>query len=82
MISPALLDDIPCARIGITQLDQIWEPMMAAMMGAGMREFTDAEKRRYEELQTSNKYINEVVGYDILQGRTADGSAFDEHEYD
>ncbi|KAH9861916.1 hypothetical protein IAQ61_010117 [Plenodomus lingam] len=75
VLSPALLDEIPCARIGITRLDQVWAPLIAQMMGPGMREFSEAERVRYEEVRRTKKYINEVVGYDILQGRTADGSS-------
>lgn len=81
VVSPALLDDVPCARIGITQLDQIWEPLIAQMMGPGRREFTEQEQVRYEELKMSKKFINEIMGYDILQGRTPDGGdSEDEHE--
>ncbi|KAF2846029.1 hypothetical protein T440DRAFT_433495 [Plenodomus tracheiphilus IPT5] len=82
VLSPALLDDIPCARVGITQLDQIWAPLMAQMMGPGMREFTEQERIGFEELKVSKKYINAVVGYNILQGRTADGSDFDDEPED
>ncbi|EAT78101.1 hypothetical protein SNOG_14561 [Parastagonospora nodorum SN15] len=32
-----------------------------------------AERRCYEELAVSNKFVNEIMGYDILQGRPADG---------
>ncbi|KNG52647.1 f-box domain-containing protein [Stemphylium lycopersici] len=81
VVSPALLDDIPCTQIGITQLDQIWAPLMGQMMEPGTRDFTEQEKRRYEELKISKKFINEVMGYDILQGRAADGGETDdEHE--
>jgi hypothetical protein len=61
------LDDIPCTSIGITQLDQIWEPGIAEMMKSESRAFTAQEKARYEELQVSKKYINEIMGYDILR---------------
>lgn len=67
VVSPALLDDIPCTSIGITQLDQIWEPGIAEMMKPERRAFTAQEKLRYEELQGSKKYINEIMGYDILR---------------
>lgn len=67
VVSPALLDDIPCTSIGITQLDQIWEPGIAQMIRPESRAFTAAEKLRYEELQGSKKYINEIMGYDILR---------------
>ena len=81
MVSPALLDDIPCTQIGITQLDQIWAPLIGQMMEPGTRDFTEQEKMRYEELKMSKKFINEVMGYDILQGRAADGGETDdEHE--
>ncbi|CAO2656069.1 Nn.00g048720.m01.CDS01 [Neocucurbitaria sp. VM-36] len=83
VISPALLDDIPCARIGITQLDQIWVPLIAQMMEPGRRDFTEQEQLRYEELMVSKKFINEIMGYDILRGRTVDGGDSDdddEHE--
>lgn len=76
--SPALLDDIPCAKIGITQLDQIWWPLIEQMMQPGSREFSEEAKARHEEVKMSRKYINEVVGYDILRGRTADGSVSEE----
>ncbi|EUC41840.1 hypothetical protein COCMIDRAFT_105101 [Bipolaris oryzae ATCC 44560] len=81
VVSPALLDDIPCTQIGITQLDQIWAPLIAQMMGPGSRDCSELEKRRYEELKLSGKFINEVMGYDILQGRAADGGELDDdHE--
>lgn len=81
VVSPALLDDIPCTQIGITQLDQIWAPLIAQMMGSGSRDCSEQEKRRYEELKLSGKFINEVMGYDILQGRAADGGELDDdHE--
>ena len=73
VISPALLDDIPCASIGITQLDQIWEPLMTEMMRPESREFTEHQMARYEEVKASKKFINELMGYDILRGRPADG---------
>jgi hypothetical protein len=78
VVSPALLDDLPCTKIGITQLDQIWRPLIAQMMGPGSREFTEQEKACYEELTISNKFINEIMGYDILQGRPADGGNSDD----
>lgn len=65
--SPALLDDIPCTSIGITQLDQIWSPGIAELMKPERRASTAAEKLRYDEVQGSRKYINEIMGYDILQ---------------
>jgi hypothetical protein len=81
VVSPALLDDIPCTQIGITQLDQIWAPLIAHMMEPGARNFTEQERIRYEELKMSKKFINEVMGYDILRGRAADGGeSDDEHE--
>lgn len=73
VVSPALLDDIPCARIGITQLEDIWGPLVAQMMAPEERTFTEQQRERYEELNMSRKYINEVVGYDILHGRTLEG---------
>jgi hypothetical protein len=72
VVSPALLDDIPCTSIGITQLDQIWEPGIAEMMKPESRVFTASEKLRYEELQMSKKYINEIMGYDILRVSAAE----------
>ncbi|CAN9253936.1 unnamed protein product [Alternaria alternata] len=81
VVSPALLDDIPCTQIGITQLDQIWVPLIAHMMEPGARNFTEQERIRYDELKMSKKFINEVMGYDILRGRAADGGeSDDEHE--
>ncbi|KAF2747552.1 hypothetical protein M011DRAFT_402391 [Sporormia fimetaria CBS 119925] len=71
--SPALLDDIPCASIGITQLEQIFEPMMARMMAPDSREFTEQQKMRYEEVRRSKHYFQELMGYDILSGQAADG---------
>ncbi|KAH9880164.1 hypothetical protein J1614_002190 [Plenodomus biglobosus] len=81
VFSPALLDDIPCARIG----------HHAARSDLGAADGTDdgdlgwgslarQERSRYEEVKWSSKYINEVVGYDVLQGRTADGSDFDDDD--
>ncbi len=67
VVSPALLDDIPCTSIGITQLDQIWEPGIAELMKPESRAFTAAEKVRHEGLKFSNKYVNEIMGYDILR---------------
>jgi hypothetical protein len=105
VVSPALLDDLPCTKIGkpvpmygvrtacktyadsvyrrsgITQLDQIWRPLIAQMMRSESREFTEQEKSCYAELAISNKFINEIMGYDILQGRPADGGdSEDENE--
>lgn len=81
VVSPALLDDLPCTKIGITQLDQIWRPLIAQMMRPGSRDFTEEQRRRYEELVVSNKFVNEIMGYDILQGRPADGGDSDtEHD--
>lgn len=77
VVSPALLDDIPCTKIGITELDQIWKPLIAQMMAPGNRDFTEQERRSYEELTVSNKFVNEIMGYDILQGRPADGGDSD-----
>ncbi|KAF2000412.1 hypothetical protein P154DRAFT_522603 [Amniculicola lignicola CBS 123094] len=71
--SRALLDDIPCTSIGITQLDQIWEPVIAEMMRPESRDLTEHQKARYEEVRASKKYINELMGYDVLRGRPADG---------
>lgn len=73
VVSPALLDDLPCTKIGITQLDQIWRPLIAQMMQPGSREFSEQERRCYEEVTISNKFVNEIMGYDILQSRPADG---------
>jgi hypothetical protein len=58
VISPALLDDIPCTSIGITQLDQIWAPVIEELMKPEKHTLTAAENLRY---------INEIIGYDILQ---------------
>ncbi|KAF2121837.1 hypothetical protein BDV96DRAFT_130631 [Lophiotrema nucula] len=71
--SPALLDDIPCASIGITQLDQIWTPMMERLMEPDSREFTEQDKTKFHEVTASKQYINELMGYDILRGRPVDG---------
>ncbi|ORY09778.1 hypothetical protein BCR34DRAFT_486792 [Clohesyomyces aquaticus] len=78
--SPALLDDIPCASIGITQLDQIWEPLIIDMMKPESRAFTEQQKVRYEEVRASKKFINEIMGYDILRGRPADGDDREEDD--
>ncbi|KAH8727154.1 hypothetical protein GQ44DRAFT_725442 [Phaeosphaeriaceae sp. PMI808] len=78
VVSPALLDDMPCTKIGITQLDQIWRPLIAQMMRPGSREFSEHERACYEELAISNKFINEIMGYDILQGRPIDGGDSDD----
>jgi hypothetical protein len=77
VVSPALLDDLPCTKIGITQLDQIWRPLIAQMMRPESREFSEQEKMCYEDLTMSNKFINEIMGYDILQGRHPDGEDSD-----
>jgi hypothetical protein len=80
VVSPALLDDIPCASIGVTQLDQIWEPLVAQMMNADSRAFSVEAKRRHRDVQSSKKYINEVMGYDVSRMTAPDGGGFDEHE--
>lgn len=80
--SPALLDDIPCTSIGVTALDQIWEPLIADMMRPGSREFTERQKARYGEVRASRKYINELMGYDVLRGRPAEGEDSDGEEGD
>jgi hypothetical protein len=77
VISPALLDDLPCASIGITQLDQIWEPLIKDMMRPESREFTEHQKREFLEVRASKKYVNELMGYDILRGRPAEGDDSD-----
>ncbi|PSN62795.1 hypothetical protein BS50DRAFT_577691 [Corynespora cassiicola Philippines] len=76
--SPALLDDIPCTSIGITQLDQIWEPLVADMMMPGSRDFTESQKLKHAEVMASKKFINELMGYDILRGRPLDDGADDD----
>jgi hypothetical protein len=73
VISPALLDDIPCASIGITRLDQIWEPLISDMMETESRDFTEHQRANYYEVMANKKYINELMGYDVLRGRPADG---------
>jgi hypothetical protein len=80
--SPALLDDIPCTSIGITQLDKIFAPLIAELMGPASREFTEHQKIRYEEVQRSKCYVNEIMGYDILRGRLADGDDSEAEEDD
>ncbi|PVI06987.1 hypothetical protein DM02DRAFT_495534, partial [Periconia macrospinosa] len=76
--SPALLDDIPCSTIRITQLDQIWEPLVQQGMSAERSEFTAKEKQRFAEVMASRGFLNEVMGYDILRGRPAVGDEEDE----
>lgn len=76
--SHALLDDIPCSSIGITQLDQIWTPLIVEGMGAQSMEFTQHERERYEQVRTSRNFVNELMGYDILRGRPADEDDADE----
>jgi hypothetical protein len=78
VVSPALLDDLPCTKIGITQLDQIWRPLIAQMMRPGSREFSEQQRSNYEELIISNKFVNEIMGYDILQSRPVDGDESDD----
>jgi hypothetical protein len=80
VISPALLDDMPCTKVGITKLDQIWRPLIAQMMCPTSREFSAQERLCYEELKVSNKFANEIMGYDILgyEGRPADAGDSDE----
>lgn len=80
--SPALLDDIPCTSIGITQLDQIWQPLMTELMRADSREFTEHQRERYVEVRASKKYINELMGYDVLRGRRAEGDDSDAEDED
>lgn len=82
VVSPALLDDIPCTSIGITQLDQIWEPGIAEMMKPRSRAFTAQEKTRYEEVQASRKYINAIMGYDILRVSTPESIDIDDEVED
>ena len=76
--SHALLDDIPCSSIGITQLDQIWEPLIAEGMRSDSREFTQQERDRHEEVRASRNFLNELMGYDILRGRPADADDSDD----
>jgi hypothetical protein len=78
VVSPALLDDLPCTKIGITQLDQIWRPLIAQMMLPGSRDFSERERACYEELTISKKFVNEIMGYDVLQGRPPDGGDSDD----
>ena len=80
VVSGALLDDIPCASIGITQLDQIWEPLIAEMMKPGGRDFTEHQKANYQEVMASRKFINELMGYDVLRGRPVDEDDSDDDE--
>jgi hypothetical protein len=49
-------------------------------MEPGMRDFTETERIRYEELKISRKFINEVMGFDVLRGRVADGGVSDDHD--
>jgi hypothetical protein len=49
-------------------------------METGARDFTEQERIRYEELKMSKKFINEVMGYDILRGRAADGGELDDEQ--
>ncbi|KAF1956470.1 hypothetical protein CC80DRAFT_492039 [Byssothecium circinans] len=76
--SPALLDDIPCSSIGITQLDQIWEPLIVQGMKPESREFTQQDKERYREVTASRNFLNEFMGYDILRGRPPDADDSDD----
>lgn len=78
--SPALLDDIPCSSIGITQLDQIWEPFIAEGMRVESREFTAQEKERHAQIMSSRNFVNELIGYDILRGRPPDEDDVEEAE--
>jgi len=78
VVSPALLDDLPCTKIGITRLDQIWRPLIAQMMRPESRECSQQQKARYQELMVSHRFINEIMGYDILQGGPADGGDSDD----
>lgn len=80
VMSPALLDDIPCASIGITQLDQIWEPLIREMMKPESRDFTEHQKAAYHEVMASKAFINELMGYDVLRGRPAVGDDSDDGE--
>lgn len=82
VVSPALLDDIPCTSIGITQLDQIWEPGIAEMMKPASRAFTAQDKARYEEIRASKKYINEIMGYNILRMSGPECADMDEEPED
>lgn len=76
--SHALLDDIPCSSIGITQLDQIWAPLVAEGMRPQSMEFTQHEKDRYEQVMASRNFVNEFMGYDILRGRPADDDDYED----
>jgi hypothetical protein len=78
--SPALLDDIPCSSIGITQLDQIWQPLVAEGMQSENGEFTQQEKDTYEEISASRHFINQLMGYDILRGRPPDSDDEGPHD--
>ncbi|KAJ4291168.1 hypothetical protein N0V90_010366 [Kalmusia sp. IMI 367209] len=80
--SHALLDDIPCSSIGITQLDQIWTPLIVEGMSAQSMEFTQHDRDRYEEVRVSRNFLNELMGYDILRGRPADADDSDDEGRD
>lgn len=80
--SHALLDDIPCSSIGITQLDQIWTPLIIEGMNTQSMEFTQYEKDRYEEVRVSRNFLNELMGYDILRGRPPDEDDSDDGDED
>jgi hypothetical protein len=79
-VSPALLDDIPCASIGVTRLEEIFVPLVEGLMKEDRGEFTECQKRRFEEVRRSKKYVNEIMGYDVLRGRAMDGEDDDEGE--
>jgi hypothetical protein len=76
------LDDIPCSSIGITQLDQIWTPLIIEGMNTQSMEFTQYEKDRYEEVRVSRNFLNELMGYDILRGRPPDEDDSDDGDED
>lgn len=79
--SPALLDDIPCASIGVTQLDEIFEPLMERLMRPEAREFTERQRGQYEEVRRSKDYVNAIMGYGVLsRGRRGRGSVGDDSD--
>ncbi|KAF2868874.1 hypothetical protein BDV95DRAFT_630101 [Massariosphaeria phaeospora] len=81
VISPALLDDMPCTSIGITQLEQIWEPLIKELVKPESREFTECQKAKYMEVKASRKFVNELMGYDIFRGRLADEEDSEDEEH-
>ncbi|OCK84905.1 hypothetical protein K432DRAFT_422219 [Lepidopterella palustris CBS 459.81] len=63
------LEDIPRACIGVTKLEFIWESLMMELMAPKSSAYTEAEKAKFAEVRGWKRFVNELMGYDVLRGR-------------